>query len=359
MIIPPKPQGAAGRRMTGTSSSRRSNVRAVEADAAQLVLEHKAYVSELRFLLVERLKLEDEYERLQLYSRDTRFDLVHIPTKWDLSRVILDMLHCPMRMNEKVLFMLYFAAMNRFAGNKKGWQPVLESMTNILRRIGDLPSSWSHATTSKKSKTGVTLNHKLEVFHMDFEASKQLFNYNNLGGLYEVIDIAVPAITEAEKEANAAHGVFVEDKNANWRFFMISYLNCLELLTLHRDYRPGEVDELELRCNKMFTSLVNHIGGIEGVTNYFHYVGCGHVVWMCRRWGNLWRYRNEGVEAFNKIVSVRHNQHNGNGGRKRTRAGEPVQTCPEFWSLGQWLGRWSIWQLGYGDCMDPDHLCSS
>ena len=57
--------------MAGTSSSRRSNVRAVEADAAQLVLEHKAYVSELRFLLVERLKLEDEYERLQLYSRDT------------------------------------------------------------------------------------------------------------------------------------------------------------------------------------------------------------------------------------------------------------------------------------------------
>ncbi len=100
---------------------------------------------------------------------------------------------------------------------------------------------------------------------------------------------------------------------------MISYLNCLELLTLHRDYRPGEVDESELRCNKMFTLLVNHIGGIEGVTNYFHYhiggiegvtnyfhyVGCGLVVWMCRKWGNLWRYRNEGVEAFNKIVSVR------------------------------------------------------
>jgi hypothetical protein len=75
---------------------------------------------------------------------------------------------------------------------------------------------------------------------------------------------------------------------------------------------------------------------------------------MYRRWGNLWRYRNEGVEAFNKTVSLRHKMHNGKGGRKRTRAGEPVQTCPEFWSLGQWLGRWSMWQLGYGDDMDPD-----
>jgi hypothetical protein len=75
---------------------------------------------------------------------------------------------------------------------------------------------------------------------------------------------------------------------------------------------------------------------------------------MCRKWGNLWRYRNEGVEAFNKMVSLRHNTHNGNGGRKRTCVGEPIQTCPEFWSLGQWLGRWPMWQLGYGDDMDPD-----
>ncbi len=25
--------------------------------------------------------------------------------------------------------------------------------------------------------------------------------------------------------------------------------------------------------------------------------------------------------------------------------------CAEFWSLGQWLGRWSLWQLGYADNM--------
>ena len=44
---------------------------------------------------------------------------------------------------------------------------------------------------------------------------------------------------------------------------MISYLNCLEYLTLHRDYRPGEVDESERHCEKMYTSLVTQIGGIE------------------------------------------------------------------------------------------------
>jgi hypothetical protein len=220
-------------------------------------------------VLVERLKLEEEYERLQMYSCDTRFDSVVVPTKLDLGRVILDMLHCPMRMNEKVLYMLYFAAMNRLP-HKSDWEPVFDSMTNIVRRIGDLPPSWSHTYKTKKSKTDAILKHKLEVFHMDYEASKQIFNYANTEALYEVIDIAVVVNTNT---------------NANWRFFMISYLNCLELLTLHRDYKPGEVDDLELRCKQMYTALVTKIGGIEGVTNYFHYVGSGHVVWMCRKWG--------------------------------------------------------------------------
>ncbi len=28
--------------------------------------------------------------------------------------------------------------------------------------------------------------------------------------------------------------------------------------------------------------------------------------------------------------------------------------CNEFWSLGQWLGRWSLWHLGYADAMQHD-----
>jgi hypothetical protein len=103
-----------------------------------------------------------------------------------------------------------------------------------------------HTYKTKKSKTGAILKHKLEVFHMDYEASKQIFNYANTEALYEVIDLAVGVNTNA---------------NANWRFFLISYLNCLELLTLHRDYKPGEVDDLERRCNKMYTALVTTIGG--------------------------------------------------------------------------------------------------
>jgi hypothetical protein len=123
----------------------------------------------------------------------------------------------------------------------------------------------------------------------------------------------------------------------------------MELLTLSREYKPDEIDELDLRCKKMYHLLVATLGGLESITNYFHLIGSGYVVWIVRRYGNMWRYRNEGIEAFNAIVSLRHNKNNKKGGYKKTRKGDPIRKCAEFWSLGQWLGRWSLRQLGYGD----------
>jgi hypothetical protein len=87
---------------------------------------------------------------------------------------------------------------------------------------------------------------------------------------------------------------------------------------------------MERRCDKMYTCWITTIGGLESVTNYFHYVGSGHVVCMIRMYGNLWRYRNEGVEAFNNIVSLRHNKFNQQGGARKTCKGMPKQLCPEF-----------------------------
>jgi hypothetical protein len=70
------------------------------AEREVLQQENMAYVQHLRALLVARLQLEEEYERLTLYLRDTRFDPNVMKIKWKPGRVILDMLHCPMRTNE-------------------------------------------------------------------------------------------------------------------------------------------------------------------------------------------------------------------------------------------------------------------
>jgi hypothetical protein len=113
----------SGRPSKRQRTTKNSTARPSVAEREVLQQEHKAYVQHLRALLVARLQLVEEYKRVTLYLRDTRFNPNVMKMKWEAGRVILDMLHCPMRMNEKVLYMLYFAAMNRLP-LKKDWAPV-------------------------------------------------------------------------------------------------------------------------------------------------------------------------------------------------------------------------------------------
>ena len=292
-----------------------------------------AYITSLRTILIRRLMDEEELERLTMYARDRRFtDDVNRP-KWEPHRILIDMLHCLMRMHEKVLFLIYFAAMKSLSGTPERLLETLDSLSAKTRVIAKLPPKWTH--TLDKDKKG---NTKLLPFKMNYDTSKKIFNMMTLPGLYELIDIAVVS----------------EEDNKKWRAFIVSYLNCMDKVTSSKEYTPKDIDELDVLCKKMYHLLVTTIGGLEACTNYFHIIGSGHVVWMAREYGNLWRYRNEGVEAFNKIVSLRYNKFNKRGGYKKTRAGDEKRKCQEFWSLGQWLGRWSLWHLGYADAMQHD-----
>jgi hypothetical protein len=97
----------------------------------------------------------------------------------------------------------------------------------------------------------------------------------------------------------------------------------------------------------VFELLVTKIGGAErGVTNYFHYIGSGHLMWMIRRYGNLWRFCNEGAESMNSLVSKRYNQHNNKGGNKQSCVSGPKLKCLPFEVIGKWLGRLTAWHTG-------------
>ncbi len=80
------------------------------------------------------LREEEEWEQLVMYRRDNRF--VRVDGEYDhklqLDPTILDMLHCPMRMHEKVLNLLYSEILNgktknevNRSRNSKGYMPPL------------------------------------------------------------------------------------------------------------------------------------------------------------------------------------------------------------------------------------------
>jgi hypothetical protein len=67
---------------------------------------------------------------------------------------------------------------------------------------------------------------------------------------------------------------------------------------------------------------------------------------MCQMRGNIWRFRNEGVEAFNKTLSKRYNMFNSAGNKGNLSLSGKVQP---FEVLGKWMSRCVMWQLGFAN----------
>jgi hypothetical protein len=243
----------------------------------------------LRLQLRAILQLEQEYTRMRMHMRDTRFSSSHVSANAvPLERLILCVLHCPMRTHEKVLTMLFQKACEHRMPNKS--KQILDEIVVIIRRLGKLQATWTYVW-----EKGAQCVSKIKL-HWD--QSKRIFTEDNMDELTSLIRLAVHPTEQS-----------------NWVAFLVQYIKCIDLLTVTRDYSTEDIDQLEEYCNATYTLLVTHCGGQSAVTNYFHYIGSGHVVWMCRAYGNIWRFRNEGVEAFNKTLTKRTNMFNSHGSR--------------------------------------------
>ena len=277
----------------------------------------------LRLQMQEILQLEEEYSKMTLCMKDDRFSPGHpSASALPLDRLIICVLHCPMRTHEKVLtLLLHEACQNKLPQKSK---PILDEIAVIVRRLGKLPSSWSYQMDDNNKST-------VQKIKMHWDQSKQIFQMANLEELSSIIRLAIP-----------------RGNRSNWIKFMSQYVKCIALMTVSRDYTAADLVCLEMYCTETFRLLVKHCGGQDAVTNYFHYLG-SHYVWMCSIYGNIWRFRNEGVEAFNKTLSKRYNMFNSAGNKGRVEKTEGGLQVLPFEVLGKWMARYVMWQLGYAN----------
>ena len=278
----------------------------------------------LRLKMQGILQLEMEYTKMKMYMRDNRFSPEHpsVVSGIPLDRLLICILHCPMRTHEKILTMLMQSACHNRVLKKS--LPILDAIAVIIRRIGNLGDEWTYKLDDKSG--GV------QKIKMHWDQSKHIFKTEHMADLKKIIRLAVPA-----------------NNQANWVLFIAQYIKCIDLMTVSRDYTDEDLNQLEVYCDETWRLLISFCGGNAAATNYFHYIGSGHFLWMCLRYGNLWRYRNEGVEAFNKILTKRYNMFNsqGNKGRLQKHHGG-IQVQP-FEVLGKWLGRYVMWQLEFAN----------
>lgn len=80
--------------------------------------------------------------------------------------------------------------------------------------------------------------------------------------------------------------------------------------------------------------------GYDGVTNYIHMLGAGHIRYYLRKWKNLHRFQNQGWEAYNAMIaSFWHHRTQKGGGRRH-------QLRSKIIPVARWIMRLILWRTG-------------
>ena len=370
------------------------------------------------------LREEEEWLGMGMYRRDTRFSS---DAALDLERTVLNMLHCPMRMHEKVLNLLYQDVLNGKTKNEVNGKPVaskrkkkavdegavgqeiaklfqnaqglpelqrgvvtnfvengrsafytvsfdqgtveqmdrkefreahklallletdeakeatrklqiqrkivapaLSELSDIIRTLGSLGETWTHQWDDTNTKA-------LKGIKLPYDQSKRIFQVANLPSLRMAVEVAVPSSREEHRKA--------------WMQFLEDYVHVITGLTQSEEFTTDTLNALQIRTDKCYRTLLQ-VAGIKACTNYFHYLGSGHIIWLTKKYGNLWRFRNEGAESQNGTLSLRYNKFNNRGGNKGNNKNKEMNgKCLPFQVLGAWMARLSMWHLGLGDAL--------
>ena len=85
--------------------------------------------------------------------------------------------------------------------------------------------------------------------------------------------------------------------------------------------------------------------GLEGVSNYIHFLGAGHISVYLHEWKNLYRHSQQGWEALNKLIKTFYYRRTQRGGASNQGKGKKSKLLP----IARWLQRRAIWLVGYNE----------
>ena len=101
-----------------------------------------------------------------------------------------------------------------------------------------------------------------------------------------------------------------------------------------------QIDAFQIMADDFFALWLD-IMGYDGVTNYIHLLGAGHIRYFFLKWRNLHRFSNQGWEAYNALVA--------NYWHHRTQKGGGKGEKSKILAIAQWLLRAMMWRTGEGD----------
>jgi hypothetical protein len=91
------------------------------------------------------------------------------------------------------------------------------------------------------------------------------------------------------------------------------YAEAMKILTTHRAVTDDEMEEFQDLIDDFFEIWVE-LFGTDGMTNYLHLLGAGHVLYFLRKYNCLYVYSQQGWEALNSVCTAYILQNSSRGG---------------------------------------------
>ena len=140
------------------------------------------------------------------------------------------------------------------------------------------------------------------------------------------------------------------ERRAEFQKCVDIYPKIMDKLRQKIDFTHTEVVELQKMIDDWYNTWIN-ITGREGMTNYIHMLGAGHVTYYIIKHGSLYKYSNQSWERLNKRVKRMYLQKTQRGGHgKYVGKNDTVSyRCPHTVPIARWLQRIIMWNCGEGD----------
>ncbi len=107
------------------------------------------------------------------------------------------------------------------------------------------------------------------------------------------------------------------EQRDTWHDMISQYSMAMVILRKRSEYTDEDITRFQNLIDDFFQKYVS-LTGSEGITNYIHMLGSGHIKYYMEQHRNLYKYSQQGWESLNskyKQVFFRHTQRGGNYGK--------------------------------------------
>jgi hypothetical protein len=207
-------------------------------------------------------------------------------------------MHLENRVGEKIITILLARAAEKFqqSGN-------VRTLTRFASNVQSIVNTQILGTMSRPKQWKLPVSQKNDsITKVSFSNKKTRIFMDNIAPLIDY--------TFSSPEDTEMKGI--------WHRMMRDYGDAMKILRKRSEYTEDDMTNFQLRIDDFFHAYVELSGaGKEGVTNYLHMLGSGHIKYYMKTHGNLYKYSQQGWESLNEKVKLsffNHTQRGGNYG---------------------------------------------